>query len=167
LKSILAAVLLGVMALLSAGCGNLSPKFQPKQDQKIDNQNGQIRDITNEQNGLKAEILSLKQQAEISNSKLDHIQQGLANFQSDHTNNGVQIFSGSGGLFLGFAAILVFGTVWYYRNTALVNHKAATILAEKVAKAGDENLTEEVFKAAMYSDAETKVYHLMKKATQG
>lgn len=163
MKTILATLLIGVLALFSGGCGNLSPKFQPKNDQKIDNTDGKIRDISTEQNGMKNEILSLKQQAEIANSKLDRIQQGFANYQSNQTNSGLQILSGSGGLMVAVIAIIVGGVIWFYRDKAITHEKAATILAQQINQSGDEALKEQVFQAALYTDVESKVYALMRR----
>jgi hypothetical protein len=46
-------------------------------------------------------MLNLRQQAEIQNSTLDRVQQGMANFQSSTIFKGIQIFSGTGGMTVG------------------------------------------------------------------
>ncbi len=162
----IAAILVGFTLLLTSGCGNLSPRdnFSPRLQQEIDNQNGRIGEIDNISNGLKAELLKLQQNDEIQNSKLDRYQKGLLNMQSNFDNSGVAILSGPGGLVVGVFAI--FASVMmamYYRNNAVKSEKTSEILAEKIAERDDDELEEEVLKAAMYSDVEENVYNLMMK----
>ena len=161
---IITTALVAFTLLLTNGCGNLSPRdnFSPQQRQEIDNQNGKIGDVENISNGLKAEILKLQQNDEIQDSTLDRVQKGLLNLQSNFTNSGVAILSGSGGLL--FGVFVVFAScvmVMYYRNTAKKSEKTSEILAEKIAEKDDKELEEEVFKAAMFSDVEADIYHLM------
>lgn len=152
-----------VMVGLS-GCGNLSPRFDPKLDQKLNNQNGKIDSIETIQNGFKNDLFNLKQQAEIQNSKLDHVQSGMANLQSTNQNSGIQILSGTGGLLIAGVITIVAGfVVMGYRRQAKESDKAANLLAQQVALQGNEQLEENVFKAAMYTEVEEKVLALIKK----
>jgi predicted phage tail protein len=152
-----------VMVGLS-GCGNLSPRFDPKLDQKLNNQNGKIDSIETIQNGFKNDLFNLKQQAEIQNSKLDHVQSGMANLQSTNQNSGIQILSGTGGLLIAGVITIVAGFVAMgYRRQAKESEKAANLIAQQVAMRGDEQLEENVFKAAMYTEVEEKVLALIKK----
>lgn len=155
-----------VAMLFTSGCGNLSPRdnFSPKQEQKIDNQNGRIGELENLSNSIKAELLKLQQSSEITDSQLDKVQQGLANFQSINENSGIQILSGQGGLILSVMALLAtFMMVLYYRKTSIQNGKAADILAETIVRKEDEELEEQVFVSALNSPVEKKVYKLMMK----
>lgn len=159
MKRIILAIAAAICIGLLPGCGNLSPR----QDQKIDNQNGRIDEIKNNQNGIMGEIGTLKNQAEIQNSKLDRIQQGLANFQSNNDNSGIQILSGPGGLVVGLVGILVVGVfLLHYRGLAKKHEKTANILAEKIVALNDPALEDAVFQAAMYTDVEENVLQIMK-----
>ena len=143
------ALLLVLLTAFLPGCGNLSPR----QDPKIDAPNSKIGEIETMANSMKAEIGKLQTQADIQNSKLEKIQQGLANLQINNDNSGVQILSGSGGLMIAFLAITVGGIIAiYYRRNALLNQKTATMLAERIVSHQDPALDEKVFQAAMYTD---------------
>lgn len=164
MSKFIVSVMLAVSLLFVSGCGNLSPRFDPKLRQQIDNQNGKIGDIQTENNGLKNEILKLQQEQSIANSKLDKMQQGFANLQNNTEYNGVQILSGPGGLFVGlFGMFLLAFIAFYYRKTAQQSEKAANMLAERIVEIEDPILEDNVFKAAMYTDVEEKVYSLIKK----
>jgi len=144
--------------LIIAGCGNLSPR----QEQKINNQDGKIGDIENLANSMKNELGNLKTDNEIQNSKIGQMQQGMANFQSN--NSGVQILSGPGGLIISFIGILSITVLTlHYRGVAKVQTKTAEILAQTIASHQDQQLEDKVFQAAMYTTAEETVLNLMKK----
>jgi len=149
-----------LLALLGlGGCAN------PKLQQDLNNQNGRIDQIENLQNSMKNDILTLRQQNEINGSTLDKVQNGLLNLQGNTAFNGIQILSGTGGLVVGLVGFVILcGGVYFYRREALQNAKAADIMAKKIAQQADPALTDEVFKAAMFSDVEAKVCHLMKRA---
>jgi TolA-binding protein len=144
-----------------AGCGNLSPRFQPR----IDNNEGKIDEMDNIQNGLKAEIGKLKQQNEILNSQIRQMQQGMLNI--NHDNSGVEILSGSGGIFVALAGVigLVFlgMTAIHYRSEAKKTEQAATILASNIVSINNPELENQVFQTALDTKAEEKVLHLMVK----
>lgn len=145
---------------LNSGCGNLSPRH----DQKIDNQNGHIDEIKSNQNGIMAEIGSLKNQAEIQNSRLDRIQQGMVNLQSNYENSGVQIFSGPGGLIVAIVGFVCLTLILlHYRNQAKVQEKTANILAEKIVQLDDPDVEEAVFQAVMYTNVEENALKIFKK----
>jgi len=147
--------------LLLAGCGNLSPKLQ----QKVDNQGGQIDEIRNNQNGISLELGKVRQSAEIQNSQLKEVQNGMVNLNaavSRNENSGIQILQGDGALIMVFA-LAVIAMLLHYRNRAVKSEKAAMILAQEVAGYNDPDLHGEVLKAAMNTDAEKEVYHLLTK----
>lgn len=152
--------ILAASLLFFTGCGNLSPRQEPR----IDENQGQIQELENMANSMKAEIGKLQSQAEIQNSKLDKIQQGLVNFQGTNENTGVQILSGSGGLIVAIVAIV--GScvlIIFFRNQTKRAEKTADILAERIVSHEDPELEEMVFQAAMYTDVETNVLNIMKK----
>lgn len=166
----LLSVITALALVLGTGCAKINPRLDPKLDQKIDNQNGKIRDIENFQNGIKSDINGIKQNAEISNSKLDHVQNGIANLNTQvsqtnqNQNSGLQILSGNGGLLVGlFGMGIMFFVLMGYRRTAQMNEKIADILAQKLVTQGNPELQEEVFKAAMYTEVEKPMLHLVKK----
>ena len=146
--------------LVMPGCGNLSPR----QQQHINNQDGKIGEIDNLANSLKAEVGNLKTQNEIQNSKIGQMQQGMVNMQSN--NSGIQILSGPGGLTLSVIA-LISATMLalHYRGIAKVQTKTSEILAQTIAAHQDNQLNENVFHAAMFTDAEENILKLMNKHT--
>lgn len=148
------------LMLLATGCGNLSPRQQPR----IDDNQGQIQDMENLANSMKLELGKLQSQADIQNSKLDKIQQGLVNFQNTNENSGVQILSGPGGIVVAVVAII--GSiilVLFYRTQAKRAEKTANILAERIISYQDPELEDLIFQAAMYTDVEENVLKVMKK----
>lgn len=152
--------------LLFPGCGNLSPRdnLSPRQEQEIDNQNGRIQEMENMANSMKLELGKLQSQAEIQNSRLEEIQQGLANFQSNNENSGIQILSGPGGLIVTFVGLLCVAIIALsYRSEAKKQEKVANILAERIVRQSDPVLEDQVFQAAMYTDVEEDVLRLVKK----
>lgn len=137
------------------GCGNLSPRIDPELNQRIDNQNGRIDEIESNQNSIKNEL-------QMQGNILDRVQNGLLNQQNN--NSGIQILSGSGGLFIGLIGIIsIFVVLIHYRQRATNAEKAADILAENIVDRDDPDLNENVFKAAMFTDAEEIVHDLVKK----
>ena len=148
------AVALTVFAsLFLTGCGNLSPRdslnphdnLSPKLQQDINNQQGRIDRIENNQNAIKAEI------------------DKLALFSRENNNNGVQILQGDGGLFLIFGLVTIFLILYYLHRVAEGYRKTAEILAEEITQHKDSELEQKVLKAAQYTDVEEKVHHLLLK----
>lgn len=151
-------VLIFLFAL--TGCGNLNPRL----DEKIDNTNGKIDSIKNNQNGIQADIGNLKQSADIQNSKLKEVQEGVFNLNaalSKNENSGVQILQGDGALVLVFGLGVVGMLLWFFHNKAVKAEKTADIIATEVIKHGDQTLHENILKAAMHSPVESEVYHLI------
>jgi preprotein translocase subunit SecG len=160
MKKILACLML-VTCLGISGCAN----FNPRNQQKIDNQQGKIEDIRNNQNGVMAEIGKLRQEVEIQNSKLKEIQNGLLNINaavSRNENSGVQIMQGDGALIFIFA-IIVIGMVLYYRHRAIKGEKNCEIMAKEVARFNNPVLNENILKSAARNNRATDVYSLLKK----
>lgn len=159
-------ILLALMVLGMAGCGNLSPKLQPKLDQQLQNQNGKIDEIKNNQNGIMSEIGTLKNQADITNSTLKDYQQGLMNINarlSSNENSGIQILQGDGALIFVFAISVIALLLYHYRKEAKDAQKVNEIIVGEVAKAQNLDLENEIFKAAKHTNVENQVYSLMVK----
>ena len=72
-----------MLCLSFLGCSNFNPRNNPK----IENQNGQIEDIKTNQNGVMLELAKVRQQGEITNSTLKDIQQGLLNINAAVSKN--------------------------------------------------------------------------------
>lgn len=143
-----------------SGCANLNPRNNPR----IDNQNGKIDEIRNNQNGVMAEIGKLKQNAEIQNSQLKDMQQGLVNLNaalSRNENSGVQILQGDGALILVFSLAVIGMLLYWYRDRAVKSEKAAEIMAKEVARFNDPVLNDNILRAAMNSESEAGVYHML------
>jgi hypothetical protein len=152
--------LVAAATIFISGCGNLSPR----QQQDIDNQNGKIGEIENLANSMKAEVGNLKTQNDIQDSEIGQMQQGLANWQSNYENSGVQIFSGPGGIMVALIGLLVVSTIAvHYRGASKKHEKTSEILAERIINRDDPQLEDEVFQAAMFTDVEENVLKVMKK----
>lgn len=162
MKKFIMLIAVACFAILP-GCGNLSPR----QEQKINNQDGKIGEIETLANSVKAEIGKVTANDEIQNSQLDKVQKGLANIQANvenhNENSGVQILSGSGGLMLVAIALVGWIMSLYYRHHGQKAEKTANLLAERIVTQNDPMLVDKVFQAAMYSDVEEHVLHLIKK----
>ena len=142
------------------GCGNFSPRLQ----NRVDNQNGKIDDIRSNQNGLMLEIGKLRNEAQISNSQLKDIQQGMINMNnalSRNENSGIQILQGDGSLMLIFALITVGMLVFHYRNKANNNEKIANIFAKEVARFNDAKLNDNILRTSLYTPVESKVFNIL------
>ena len=156
----LAAIALFLVVFVS-GCG--SP-FANRQRQEIDNQNGKIDELKNNTNGIMLDLLKLKNEQQILQRDVENFQQGLVNLSNRNENQGIQIFQGEGGMIIGFALVTIGMLLIYnYRSKAIQNQKAAELMAQQIILYNDVDLNENVFKAAMYTDTEENVYHLMTK----
>lgn len=157
-------ILVGIIvsAIFSiVGCANVSPRMQPKIEG-----NGKIDEIKNNQNGVMAEIGKLKQNAEIQQSQLKEIQNGLLNLNvalSRNENSGVQILQGDGALIMVFSLGVIGMLLYWYRDRAIKSEKASNIMAKEIAKFNDPVLNDAVLHAAMNTEYESHVYNLLKK----
>lgn len=153
------------LCLLGTGCAKINPRL----DNKIDNQNGKIDEIKNNQNGVMLDLLHLKQSAEIRDSQLKEVQNGMLNLNaavSRNENSGVQILQGDGALVMVFALGVVGMLLYYFHGRAVKAEKSAEIMAAEVARSGDLTLQDNVYRAAMNTDSEAHVYHLITKHKQ-
>ena len=146
--------------IFAAGCANVNPRL----NSPIQNQNGKLEEIKNNQNGVIAEIGKLRQASEIQNSLLKEVQQGLLNINasvSKNENSGIQILQGDGSLILVFSIAFVGMLLYYYRDQAKQNQKAADLLASEVAKFNDPYLNDQILKSAIKVKQETKIYKML------
>jgi hypothetical protein len=144
------------------GCAN----FQPRNNSPINNSNGKIDEIRNNQNGVMAEIGKLKQSAEIQSSQLKEVQNGLLNLNaslSRNENNGVQILQGDGALILVFSLAVIGMLLYWYRDRAIKNEKSVEIMAKEIAYFNDPVLNDNVLRAAMHTESESHVYKMLTK----
>lgn len=164
MRRIFIGVLLA-LCLFGTGCARINPR----QDQKIDNQNGKIDEIKSNQNGVMLDLLKLKQQSEIHDSQLKEVQTGMVNLNaavSKNENSGVQILQGDGALILVFALGVVGMLLYYFHSRAVKAEKSAEIMAMEIARQQDPVLEDNVLRAAMNTEFEAHVYHLLTKHKQ-
>ena len=154
--------LLAVFSLWLGGCARINPRL----DQKIDNQNGKIEELKNNQNGVMLELGKVRQQAEIQNSQLKEVQQGMINLNtavSRNENSGVQVLQGDGPMVLIFGLGVVALILYHYRQRAIQSEKAVEIMAAEVARFNNPELNDGILRAAMYTDSEKHIYRLLTK----
>lgn len=150
--------LLIVLSLSLTGC-KFSP-FSNGLDQKVDNQQGKIDELNNNQQGFLLELGKLKQENQIIADKIDNMQQGLIN----HNNSGVQILQGDGALLLVFSVFTIGMILLYHYYSENVKHqKAAEILAQSIADYDDAELEKNVYTMALNSPVEGHIYKIMNK----
>ena len=152
-------ILLASILLFATGC-NVSP-LSPELHNQIDNQQGQIEDIKNNQNGIMLDLLKIRNEQNQHARDVDNQIQGMFN----KSNSGVQILQGDGALILvfGIAAIAML-LVYHYKTRADKSNKTAEIMAQQIAMYDDQDLDNEVFLSAMNTEVEENVYHVMVKA---
>lgn len=161
MKSLLEVLLLSFFVVLS-GCGRISP-LSPELDQKIDNQDGKIEDIKNNQNGLMLELGQIRNENDLQARDIRDAQQGLINLKGNE-NSGIQILQGDGALILVFAlGTIGMMLIFYYRTKYIKSEKTSEILAQQIALYDDTDLDDKVFMAALNTDVESDVYHCMVK----
>ena len=155
-------VLLAVAMMAISGCVGLNPQ----NNSPIDNQNGHIDEIRNNQNGVMAEIGKLKQTAEIQNSKLKEVQNGMVNLNaalSRNENSGIQILQGDGALILVFSLCVIGMLLYWFHDRAVTSEKSADIMTKEVIRFNNPILNDNILRAAMHTDSESKIYASMVK----
>lgn len=147
-----------VCSALLSGC-NVSP-FSPSNRPRIKN-NGEIGDMNNNQNGVMAEILSLKNRLDVVAQDMENLQNGLIN--TNNRNFGVQIFHGEGGLAAGVVIIVALALVaLHYRLKSDKYRRTAEIFGEQIRKMDDQKVEESLFAAALANKVESEVYRMLK-----
>jgi hypothetical protein len=152
-------ILVIVSLVVISGCANLNPR----NNSPIEN-DGKIDEIRNNQNGVMAEIGKLKQSAEIQNSQLKEVQNGLLNLNtslSRNENSGVQILQGDGALILVFSIVVIGMLLYWYRDRAVKGENAAEIMAKEIVRLDDPGLNDNVLKEAMHTKSENYVYKML------
>jgi hypothetical protein len=153
---ILIAMLIAMTTI--AGC-NVSP-LSPSNRPKINN-SGEIGDIKNNQNGISAEILNLKNRLDIVARDVENIQNGFIN--SNNKNFGVQIFQGEGGIAAGLLTIVILSLVAAnYKLKSDKYRKTAEILGSKIRRLNNIELENDIFTDALASKVESQVYKILK-----
>lgn len=147
--------------ILFSGCNNFSPRL-PKQE--IENQNGRINGLENNQNALKIEIGRIANELGIQNSQVREMQQGWMNLQatvSRNDNSGIQILQGDGALFIVFATVTL-AMLFYYVFQMEKYKKATSILAREIVKYENVDLKNRVLLASENTDVEQLIFRLTK-----
>ena len=154
-----------ILLISVSGCANLNPR----NNSPINNQDGKIDEIRNNQNGLMLELGKLKNDAQIQNSQLKEVQQGMLNLNatlSRNENSGVQILQGDGALVVVFGLGVIGMLLYWYRDRAVKSEKAVDIITKEVARINDPVLNDNILKAAMNTESESHLYHLLAKHNQ-
>ena len=156
--------ILAIFLLTFTGCMDISP-LTPEMNQRINNQDGQIEDIRNNQNGFMLELGKLRNQTDINARDIGNMQQGLIN--QSNQNSGVQILQGEGPLILVFAlGTIAMLLVYHYRTRAVKGEKVVELLSDQIALYDDVNLDNDVFMSALNTEVEEEVYHAMIKSQE-
>jgi len=147
------------------GCANFNPRNNPK----IQNQNGKIEDIKTNQNGLMLELGQVRQELSAQNSKLKEIQSGLVNINSAisrNENTGIQIIQGDGALIFIFAIIVIGMFLFYYRDRAIKSEKTSELMAREIARFNSVKLETEILSTAAEENKAKDIYELIKQRLQ-
>lgn len=146
-----------LITLFCIGC-NISP-FSPEGKQQVQNE-GTIDEIKNNTQGIMAEVGKLKQNAEIQNSVIKDMQQGIINAKiGNNENSGIQILQGDGSLILIFALGVVSLILFYFYKEKQIN----TILINEIKNKNDKELHENIISASAYTMVEKSIYNRLYK----
>lgn len=151
-------IALVVFAASISGC-NVSP-LSPSNKQRIKN-SGEIGDIKNNQNGVMAEIMSLKNRLDLVAKDVESLQNGFIN--SNNKNFGVQIFQGDGGLAIGFSLLVILALVAAnYKLKSEKYKKTAELFGKQIRELKNPNIEDMIFRAALANKVEKDVYRILK-----
>ena len=154
-------LIIAILMISTIGCANISP-LSPRNNNKINNQNGTLEDIKNNQNGVMADLANVRSKLELMARDVENIQQGFMN--SNNRNYGIQIFQGEGGLIAGVALIAVLGIlVLNYRSKAQKYKKTAEIMGREIKCLKNKDLENNIFMAALSDKVEENVYNILRK----
>lgn len=153
-------IILITISISLIGCGRISP-ISPQLDQRLNNTDGQIDELKNNQNGLMLELGKVNQKQELIGRDIENAQEGILNLKGS-SNSGVQIFSGDSGLMsLVLMLFALIYSIYYYRSKFLRSEKTSEILAQQIAIKNDSELDDKVFMSALNTEVEKDIYHLM------
>jgi len=145
--------------MLIAGC-NVSP-FSPSNRPRINNNGGEMGDIKNNQNGLMAEVLNLKNRLDVIARDVENLQSGI--FNNNNRNFGVQIFHGEGGLAAGVVLFIALAAMALaYKFKADRYKKTAEIFGDRIKKMANIDVENEIFGEAIAKKVEADVYRILK-----
>ena len=154
-------LIIAILMISTIGCANISP-LSPRNNNKINNQNGTLEDIKNNQNGVMADLANVRSKLELMARDVENIQQGFMN--SNNKNYGIQIFQGEGGLIAGVALLAVLGIlVLNYRSKAQKYKKTAEIMGREIKGLKNKDLENNIFMAALSDKVEENVYNILRK----
>lgn len=154
-------ILIAILMIFVSGC-NVSP-LSPRNNPRINNQNGTIEEIRNNQNGLMLDLANIRGKLELMARDVENLQQGIVN--SNNKNYGVQIFQGEVGLFAGLGILCVLGVLVYsYRTKAEKYKKTAEILGKEIKSLASQNkgLQNNIYMTAMKNKVEEEIYKILK-----
>lgn len=152
-----------LMFFALSGCSG----FNPHLEERIDNQNGKIDDIRNNQNGVMLELGKLRQSADIQNSQIKEFQQGMFNLNaalSKNENSGIQILQGDGALILVFGLGVIGMLLYWFRDRAVKAEQSLDIVTKEVVRINDPVLNDNILRAAMHTPNEGKIFHQLVKS---
>lgn len=153
------ATLIVLTSLLISGC-KISP-FSPSSSPRIKN-SGEIGEIKSNQNGIMAEIGTLKNRMDVMARDIENIQNGI--FNSSNKNFGVQIFQGDGGLAVGISLLGLLAVIAInYKIKADKYKKTAEIFGEQIKMLNNEEIENNVLMAALAKKVEADAYKILKK----
>lgn len=148
-----------ILCAAFAGC-NFSP-LSPSNKNGIRNNSGEIGDIKNNQNGIMAEIMSLKSRMDIMARDIESIQSGLINH--NNKNNGVQIFHGDGGLAVGLSLAFMLAIIAVnYKIRSDKYRKTAELFGNHLKSLGDSRMEEEIMLEALGCKLESETFKILK-----
>lgn len=137
----------------------MSP-FSPSNRPRIKNNGGEIGDMNNNQNGVMAEILSLKNRIDVMAQEVENLQNGLIN--SNNKNFGVQIFQGEGGLAAGVAIFVALAVLAFnYKIKSERYKKTAEIFGDEIKKMNNSRIEDEILSKAMLNKVEKNAYQIL------
>jgi hypothetical protein len=155
-------ILIAFLCCFITGC-NVSP-LSPRNNNKINNQNGTMEDIKSNQNGLMADLANIRSKLELMARDVENLQQGFMN--SNNRNYGVQIFQGEGGLIAGLGLIAILGLLTYnYKTKADRYKKTAELLGRQFKSIIPKNkeLETNLYMSALGEKIEEEVYNILRK----
>ncbi len=147
-----------ILTALLIGC-NFSP-LSPSNKPNIKNNGGEIGDIKNNQNGIMAEIMNLKNRLDIVAKDIENLQNGFIN--SNNKNSGIQIFQGEGGLAIGFSLIVMLALIaTNYKLKAEKYKKTAEVFGQQIKQLKNTEIENKIYSMALKNKVEENVYKIL------
>lgn len=151
------AALIAILAISGCNFSPLSPSNRPN----IRN-NGDVGDIKNNQQGIMAELMNMKNRMDVMAQEIENIQNGFINH--NNKNSGVQIFQGDGGLLVGISCLALFAMVALnYKLKSDKYKKTAEIFGNRIKSMNRPDVEEEILIGAMAKKVETEVFNILKR----